>query len=139
MIAVTFDFGQTLAEIDFEFLARRVAEQGAVLDPARAEASVEAAWTAYGAAKSTGHENAWCVMMHTLLERAGIREQAGQLEQSAFARSIAAWLWAEQPKANLWRKPIAGMFELVAELGKRDVPVGIISNSEGKLAELVTE
>jgi putative hydrolase of the HAD superfamily len=31
------------------------------------------------------------------------------------------------------------MFELVAELRSRGVPVGIISNSEGRLAELVEE
>ncbi|HET9959111.1 MAG TPA: HAD-IA family hydrolase, partial [Polyangiaceae bacterium] len=49
------------------------------------------------------------------------------------------WLWQEQPKYNLWRRPIAGMFELVRELHDMQIPLGIISNSEGRLAELADE
>jgi putative hydrolase of the HAD superfamily len=58
---------------------------------------------------------------------------------SASASELGAWLWSEQPRQNLWRRPIAGMIELVRELRGRGVPVGIISNSEGHLAELVGE
>ena len=48
-------------------------------------------------------------------------------------------LWQAQPARNLWRKRIPGMFELVHELVERGIPVGIISNSEGRLAELLAE
>ena len=52
---------------------------------------------------------------------------------------LASWLWQEQPRHNLWRRPIPGMIELARELKQRGVPIAIISNSEGHLAELVEE
>lgn len=50
-----------------------------------------------------------------------------------------AWLWAENPRVNLWRKPISGMVELARELGRRGVTVAVLSNSEGGLAELLAD
>ncbi len=55
MRAVTFDFGQTLAELDHDFLMRRLHTFGAQLDPAASEAATVSAWHAYGAAKALGH------------------------------------------------------------------------------------
>ena len=52
---------------------------------------------------------------------------------------LVNWLWTEQPTKNLWRRPVPGMFELVRDLAAAAVPVGIVSNSEGRLAELVAE
>lgn len=133
MMAVTFDFGQTLAELDLEMLARRVGERGARLSSARAADESAAAWQAYGAAKRQGlvAHDAWCTFMRTLLERSGVEGRS--------AAELAEWLWTEQPTQNLWRKPIDGMFELVDELFDAGVPLGIVSNSEGKLSELCTE
>lgn len=130
--AVSFDFGQTLADLDHELLARRCAERGALLSPERLATETSAAWLAYGEAKRAGLKgrDAWCAFMSTLLARAGERDQA---------RALAEWLFDEQPKRNLWQKPIAGMFELVAELEEAGTPLGIISNSEGRLLELVDE
>jgi HAD superfamily hydrolase (TIGR01549 family) len=129
--AVTFDFGQTLAELDHAFLQARLAERGASFDPGKAVAGTSAAWQMYGEKKSEGHASAWRAMIEMLL-------QAGEVEASRLAE-LAEWLWSEQPKQNLWRRPIPGMIELVRELRKSRVPVGIISNSEGRLAELVRE
>jgi len=129
--AVGFDFGQTLAELDYEFVARRVAPRGAVFDAARGRANSKSAWDLYGQKKSEGHVVAWRAMMQAQLEGGGVPK--------ARAEELAAWLWAEQPSQNLWRKPIPGMIELVRELRGASVPVGIISNSEGHLAELVDE
>ena len=42
-----------------------------------------------------------------------------------YPEKIARLLWDAQPTQNLWRKPIAGMFELVAELKAQNVAVGI--------------
>jgi putative hydrolase of the HAD superfamily len=133
MTAVTFDFGQTLAELDVEMLSRRVAERGAELDPARASAASSVAWAAYGDAKRRGlvAREAWCTFMATLLTESGL--------QSADAGLLADWLFDQQPSQNLWRRPIAGMFELVRELFDAGVPLGIVSNSEGKLSELCAE
>ncbi len=134
MIAVTFDFGQTLAELDLDLLANRVAERGAGLDASRAQGESAAAWAAYGAAKRQGlvAHDAWCTFMRTLLERSGV-------EPRSAAGDLAEWLWTEQPSTNLWRRPIAGMFELVRDLCDPKVPLGVVSNSEGKLNELCTE
>lgn len=139
MRAVTFDFGQTLAELDHDFLRRRAHTFGAELDPVASRAATVPAWHAYGAAKSLGHARAWQAMMLELLRAGGVRKIRAEAADPQYAEKIAQLLWDAQPTHNLWRKPIAGMFELVAELGARGVPVGIISNSEGHLAELVEE
>lgn len=139
MNAVTFDFGQTLVELDHELLARRVAELGVELDVECARAETPAAWSAYNAAKRAGQQGeiAWRAFMRTLLCRAGVTR--GQEPAGEIADSLSKWLWREQPRKNLWRKPIAGMTELVAELAARRLPLGIVSNSEGRLSELLVE
>lgn len=139
MRAVTFDFGQTLAELDHEFMQRRVHGFGAELDVAAARAATVAAWHAYGTAKSLGHARAWQAMMLEFLRAGGVRKVRADSADPEYPEKIAQLLWDAQPTHNLWRKPIAGMFELVAELRAQGVPVGIISNSEGHLAELVEE
>ncbi|HKO52208.1 MAG TPA: HAD family hydrolase [Polyangiaceae bacterium] len=136
---MTFDFGQTLAELDHDFLMRRVHTFGAELDPVASHAATVTAWHAYGAAKSLGHARAWQAMMLAILRGGNVRKIRAEVADPAYAEKIAQLLWDAQPTQNLWRKPIAGMFELVAELARAQVPVGIISNSEGHLAELVEE
>jgi HAD superfamily hydrolase (TIGR01549 family) len=49
------------------------------------------------------------------------------------------WLWTEQPRRNLWRRPVPGMIELARELAAAGVPMAIFTNSEGRAAELVDE
>jgi FMN phosphatase YigB (HAD superfamily) len=133
--AVSFDFGQTLADFDHVFLARRVAERGVELDLARALADTPAAWSAYGAAKRRGAEGkeGWSAFMTRLLEHAV--NPPGR----ALIDDLVNWLWTEQPTKNLWRRPVPGMFELARDLAAATVPVAIVSNSEGRLAELVAE
>ena len=136
--AVTFDFGQTLAELDHEFLTRRAHSFGAELDPLAARAGTVPAWQAYGAAKALGHARAWQKMMVEILRAGGVHRIRGDAD-AQYPEKIAQLLWDAQPEQNLWRKPIPGMFELVASLARQRVPLGIISNSEGRLAELVAE
>ena len=136
--AVSFDFGQTLAELDHEFLARRVLTFGAELDAEGARAGTVAAWHAYGTGKALGHARAWQLMMVELLRAGRVHKLRGDADPD-YPDKIAKLLWDAQPTQNLWRKPIAGMFELVTELKAHGVAVGIISNSEGRLAELVEE
>lgn len=131
MRAVSFDFGQTLGELDYRFLQRRLAERGVGFDPLRAQAASPDAWHAYGVKKNEGHAVAWRSMIELILQGGGVDGSA--------SGELGAWLWTEQPRQNLWRSPIAGMIELVRELRRAAVPVGIISNSEGHLAELVAE
>jgi len=131
-VALTFDFGQTLAELDLALLAERAAERGARLDVALARKETPAAWRAYGEAKRSGlsGRDAWCTFMRSLLQLGGV--------PAPEADAVSAWLFDEQPRKNLWRAPIDGMFDLVARAA-RHVPLGIVSNSEGKLAELLAE
>jgi len=67
--------------------------------------------------------------MQRLLEGAGVPTPMPHVD----------WLWEEQPRSNLWRKPIPAMLELVQELTGRGAVVGVLSNSEGRLAELFEE
>jgi putative hydrolase of the HAD superfamily len=74
--------------------------------------------------------------MFEFLKAGSVRPSAGQSEPG-YAEKIAQELWDAQPTANLWRKRIPGMFELVRELAAREGPVAVISNSVGRLAELL--
>jgi putative hydrolase of the HAD superfamily len=129
--ALGFDFGQTLAELDHQFLQRRLRERGVELDVRSSAAGLEQAWQVYGAKKNDGHAQAWRAMIEMQLSAGGVPHER--------VPELGAWLWGEQPRQNLWRKPIAGMIELVRELKRRGTPIAIISNSEGRLQELIDE
>ncbi len=132
VLAVSWDFGQTLAELDTAMLSRRCAERGVEVPVARLDASVMPAWRAYNTAVRAGAGgHPWQLLMRTLLTGAGVGGEA--------ASSLAAWLWTEQPARNLWRRPIPGMIELVRALRLRGIPMVVTSNSEGRLAELADE
>jgi FMN phosphatase YigB (HAD superfamily) len=137
--AVTFDFGQTLCELDTALLAQRLAERGITVLAERLEAAVPDAWRAYDAAIKAGlGGHPWKTLMTRLLEGAGVGRVTPQ-PPGGPVDSAVDWLWTEQPRRNLWRRPIPGMIELVRELRGAGVPVGVISNSEGRLAELIAE
>jgi len=125
---VTFDAGQTLVELDLDFLAARLVGRGVAVSVPSLAAAVGPAWQHYGEL-AAGHGLLWHALMTELLRGAGV----------AGVEPLVDWLWAEQPRANLFRKPIAGMVELARELGASGARVGVISNSEGRLAELFEE
>jgi HAD superfamily hydrolase (TIGR01509 family) len=135
VVAVSFDFGQVLAEFDHAYLVRRAAERGVEVDLERAVAETPAAWLAYGEAKRRGGEgkDVWCAFMARLLEPALAAPSRSSLP------GLVQWFWSEQPAKNLWRRPVPGMFQLARDLAAAGIPVGIVSNSEGRLAELVEE
>ena len=134
MIAtVTFDAGQTLIELDPVMLAARLAERGVVATPAALIAAQPAAWAHYDhAVRAGGHARPWQVFMAALIA-------TGAGVDAAQADALAGWLWTEQPRRNLWRQPVPGMIELARELRAAGVTVGVLSNSEGRLAELLAE
>jgi HAD superfamily hydrolase (TIGR01509 family) len=132
VLAVTFDFGQTLCELDTGLLSRRLAERGLAVAEPRLDAAVIDAWRAYDAAIDQGlGGHPWKILMRELLARAGAPE--------ASIGEAVDWLWTEQPLKNLWRRPIEGMIEIVIDLHRAGIAVGVVSNSEGKLAELIDE
>jgi len=133
---VTFDAGQTLVELDTQMLADRLAERGAVVNVAALEAAVPAAWRTYDALVATGRYGhgaggGWKALMTELLTPTGLGE--GRVS------ALVDWLWTEQPTHNLWRRPVPGMIELVDDLRRAGVAVAVVSNSEGRLAELFVE
>lgn len=126
---ITFDAGQTLVELDLDFLATRLAERQIRVEPAALAAAAPDAWARYDALVEGGAGHPWHALMATLLAGAGVTDVA----------PLVDWLWSEQPRANLWRKPIPGMIELARELAGRGAKVAVLSNSEGRLAELLHE
>jgi HAD superfamily hydrolase (TIGR01509 family) len=128
---VTFDAGETLVELDLDFLAARLATRGALVEPRHLAAALPAAWRHHDDLGDVGHEVRWRGLMTTLLTGAGL--------SGARRGDAVDWLWQEQPRANLWRKPIAGVVAIVGELAAAGVRLGVISNSEGTIGELLAE
>lgn len=125
---VTFDAGLTLIDLDLELLAVRLAERGVSVEPEALGLATPVAWKHYDALAPTS-THPWQEFMAKLLAEAGVRNPA----------PLADWLFSEQPKRNLFRKPIEPMVELTRELAARGVVLAVLSNSEGTLAELLTE
>ena len=65
--------------------------------------------------------------MATLLDGAGVADVEPHVD----------WLWDEQQRQNLWRARIPGMIALARVLAATGVRVAVVSNSEGRLAELL--
>jgi HAD superfamily hydrolase (TIGR01549 family) len=128
---VTFDAGMTLVELDLEFLARRLAERGLVVEPAALRASAPAAWRRYDERAEAGlHDGLWHALLGDIL--------GTQIPAERLAAEVE-WLWQQQPSRNLFRAPIADMVVLARSLRARGVRTAVLSNSEGRLAELLTE
>lgn len=130
---VTFDAGQTLVELDLDFLATRVAMCDVGVEPDALRAAAPAAWRHYDALVHEGrldHPALWRALMAHLLSGAGARGDVA---------AAVDWLYAQQPVANLFRRPIAGMVELARDLAGHGARVGVLSNSEGGLHALLGE
>lgn len=133
-LAVTFDFGQTLASFDTVLATARLAECGVHAEPDRLEQALPFAWKTYNDAIRQGlGGHPWKILMRALLERA-----APSAATDALTRAVD-FLWDQQPIKNLWRRPIPGMIELVDDLIAAKIKIAVVSNSEGRLAELIAE
>lgn len=120
-----------MIDLDLAFLARRLAERGVAVEIPALAAAAPAAWRHYDALVDPTAGHPWRALMAALLAGAGVAaDRIGPLVD---------WLWDEQPRANLWRSQIPGMVALARELTGRGVRVAILSNSEGRLAELLAE
>jgi HAD superfamily hydrolase (TIGR01549 family) len=128
---VTFDAGQTVIDLDLDFLARRLASRGVSVLPDALGAALPAAWRRYDELVDPAAGHPWHELMSTLLAGAGVADAA--------IPDLVDWLWTEQPRANLWRAQIPDMVALARELTGRGVRVAVLSNSEGRLAELLAE
>jgi len=128
---VTFDAGMTLVELDLEFLAYRLAERGVAVEPAALHVGAPAAWRRYDERADAGlHDGLWHVLLGDII--------GAQIPPDRLAAEVE-WLWQQQPSRNLFRAPIADMVVLARSLRARGVRTAVLSNSEGRLAELLTE
>lgn len=133
-LAVTFDFGQTLASFDTVLASARLAECNVHADPEHLEQALPLAWKTYNDAIRQGlGGHPWKILMRTLIERAAPSASADAITHAV------DFLWDQQPVKNLWRCPIPGMIDLVDDLIAAQIKVAIVSNSEGRLAELIDE
>jgi putative hydrolase of the HAD superfamily len=126
---VTFDIGQTLVDLDLDFLAVRLSQRGVSVSADALYAALPEAWRTYDALIDAGASHPWHQLMQTLLTGAGITDSA----------PLVDWLYEQQATHNLWRRPVPPMIELVRELRNKGVATAALSNSEGHLAELLTE
>lgn len=128
---VTFDAGMTLVELDLDFLSRRVAERGLAVAPAALRGSAPTAWRHYDERVEAGgvHGRLWHELIAEILTGAGATD----------VMPIVEWLWEQQPSHNLFRAPIADMVALARRLHAEGVRTAVVSNSEGRLAELLAE
>lgn len=120
-----------MIDLDLAFLARRLAERGVAVEIPALVAAAPAAWRHYDALVDPAGGHPWRALMAALLAGAGVA--ADRIDP------LVDWLWDEQPRANLWRAQIPGMVALARELTGRGIRVAILSNSEGRLAELLAE
>jgi HAD superfamily hydrolase (TIGR01549 family) len=128
---VTFDAGMTLVELDLVFLAHRLAERGIAVEPEALRVGAAAAWRRYDERADAGlHDRLW----HELLAD----HLRGAIDPARIAAEVE-WLWSQQPTRNLFRAPISDMVVLARELRSRGVRTAVLSNSEGRLAELLVE
>jgi FMN phosphatase YigB (HAD superfamily) len=128
---VTFDAGETLVELDLDFLAARLVSKHIDTTGAALTAALPTAWRRHDSLGDVGHEARWRALMTTLLDGAGV--------PGSSIGGAVDWLWREQPRANLWRKPIAGVVEVTRELAAAGVQLGVVSNSEGTIGALLAE
>lgn len=126
---VTFDIGQTLLDLDLDFLVRQLRSRGVSVEKARLASAAPAAWRTYDARTSGGAVHPWKAFMEALLVGSGVGNPAPEVD----------WLYDQQARHNLWRKPIDPMVDLVRELRGTGVRIAALSNSEGHLADLLTE
>jgi HAD superfamily hydrolase (TIGR01509 family) len=126
---VTFDIGQTLVDLDLDFLALRLGQRGRSVAAADLHAAMPEAWRRYDALTESGASHPWHQLIGTLLTGAGITHP----------EPLVDWLYEQQATHNLWRKPIAPMIELVRELRDKGVVIAALSNSEGHLEDLLRE
>ncbi len=97
--------------------------------PGALAAASPAAWAQFDALVDSGIGHPWRELMTALLHGAGVEA----------VQPLVEWLWQQQPTVNLFRRPIVPMVELARDLRARGATLIVVSNSEGRLSELLAE
>jgi len=130
---ILFDVGNTLTYVDTEPIGRVARELGLPV-PAeelrRAEPIARAAMYGHADGDPTARDvDRWGIFLTTLLEHVGIDG-----ERIATTR---ARLSEQFPVSDLWRRVEPGTHEVLATLRERGYPLGVVSNSDGGVSELL--
>jgi len=133
--ALLLDAGNTVVFLDHDAVAALVADHlhladgGAItgtevrVAEAQAKRRYEALLAAGGA-----HEDGWTLFFVALFGALGIGE--------AEARAVVPVLRRAHDELNLWRRVPEGLVDALVRVRAAGVPVGVVSNSEGKLDAL---
>lgn len=131
--ALLLDVGGTILLADLELVQALLADERLTVTQDALRAGLLAANRHYARQVSggAGHEAAWDLLVGTWLRHAGLTG-----EQATHGVEL---LRAAHARTSLWRTVAEGAAEAVAELRKSGLPVGAVSNSEGKLQEILDE
>jgi putative hydrolase of the HAD superfamily len=127
---VLLDAGNTVVFLDHDAVADIVTSHGHAVD-ARVLRQVEGvAKRRYETLLQQGvsHEDGWGLYLRALLEEGGL--------DAATAHALVAPLRRAHDAFNLWRKVPADLVPALDQLRAAGLRVAIVSNSEGRLAEL---
>jgi putative hydrolase of the HAD superfamily len=126
-----FDAGNTLVFLDHDALALAVSDVAPGLAGTTLRRTEPLAKKSYEAGLSAGmsHEEGWLLYVRTIFEAAGLPR----------AVAVEATLLAQQAhnEFNLWRKVPDGLHAALQTGLSAGLRFGIVSNSEGKLVELL--
>jgi putative hydrolase of the HAD superfamily len=133
---ILFDVGNTLTYVDLERVGEVLESCGLPFARERLEPAEEVAratmYRHYDERPASSDRERWTVYLETMLEHVGIRDRA-QVDQ---VRSALAELHA---KTHLWRRVANGARATLHALGRRGYRLGAVSNSDGRVAELLEE
>jgi HAD superfamily hydrolase (TIGR01549 family) len=129
---VLFDAGNTLVFLDHDELALAAREVAHVVTGTDLRLTEPLAKRSYEAGLASGmsHEDGWNLYIRTIFETAGL-SVADALRATVVARRM-------HDAFNLWRKVPDDLPQALARGKAQGLRYGIVSNSEGKLDELLT-
>lgn len=133
--ALLLDAGNTIVFFDVEAAATVLREAGHVVAPAALRAAEGPAKRRYERELREGgaHADSWFTYMSTLLDEAGVTRR----DDATHTRELVATLRREHDRFNLWRSVPAGVAEALDRARDAGTVLGVVSNSEGHIAELL--
>lgn len=125
------DAGNTLVYLDHDTLAEIATSAGYDASAEQLRKGEATAKRRYEEimARGVSHELGWNLYMEVVFESAGLTP-----DQARRATELAR---EEHDRFNLWRKVPAGLVQALQRARAAGLRLGVVSNSEGKLAELL--
>jgi putative hydrolase of the HAD superfamily len=130
---ILFDVGNTLTWVDLARASRLLADEGRprpieALRPAEAEARR----VLYGLPLSMTDGERWSIYVDTILERAGLADDPTRVR-------LRERMFEVHRAEHLWRHVLPGTGAILARIRQRGFRLGVVSNSDGRVPELLEE